>query len=234
MALLTLNYYTEIDPATIDSALLDSLNKVVSSFQSGRCDFNRRFYRPDTTRSFALHRVSPKVLEELQLTKNDVPNAKEDSNILMLSETEVEVPGGKLCLMLPSGVQGFAVSGLMLYPRQGFMGWHTNSNYQGYGYRFYCTYVNDDHRSFFRYCHPETREVITSWDGPGWNFRLFRVDRKLLWHCVYSKTERYSIGFALKPRTPVETDRKPRRRIVASLKKGGSRTAAREKKSPSH
>ena len=76
------------------------------------------------------------------------------------------------------------------YPKGGYIGWHTD----GDGGRFYSTYAEG--KSFFRYMDPETKEVITSWDKPGWTFRAFYTDEdNPLWHCVGAMDTRISIGY---------------------------------------
>jgi hypothetical protein len=86
-------------------------------------------------------------------------------------------------------------SGHFMYPPGGYMGWHTNSGSPGW--RLYINYAEQPGKSFFRYRDPETGKIVTCWDKK-WNFRLFRIDQaKLLWHSVYSDTNRYSFGFRI-------------------------------------
>jgi hypothetical protein len=75
------------------------------------------------------------------------------------------------------------------------MGWHTNSNNKGY--RIYCTFAKESEKSFFRFRDPETEEIVTSWDKKGWNFRMFKIGEKPIWHSVFSETDRISIGYSL-------------------------------------
>ena len=76
------------------------------------------------------------------------------------------------------------------YPPGGYIGWHKD----GPGWRFYSTYAEG--KSFFRYMHPETGEVVTTWDKPGWSFRAFYTDDdNPLWHCVGAQDTRISIGY---------------------------------------
>lgn len=81
-------------------------------------------------------------------------------------------------------------SGVGYYPPGGHYGWHTNSNNPGK--RLYLVHVLDGGKSFFRWI--ENGEAKTSYDEQGWNARLFPVP---CWHCVYSDTERISIGFRM-------------------------------------
>ena len=86
-------------------------------------------------------------------------------------------------------------SGRNWYPPNGYMGWHTNANVQGF--RLYCSHAPASKQSYFRYLDPATRKIETSWDSAGWNFRCFRTDLEPLWHCVYSETDRISFGYGL-------------------------------------
>lgn len=86
------------------------------------------------------------------------------------------------------------------YPPGSYMGWHTNSRFPGW--RLYITYCDEPGKSFFRYRDPLTGEVITSMDT-GLDFRLFEVSRvRRLWHAVYSETDRYSLGYMVRPWSP--------------------------------
>ena len=92
------------------------------------------------------------------------------------------------------------ISGFFFYPNnQGFMGWHTNADQVGY--RIYLSYAFEDNKSFFRYWDYDKEEIITTWDKAGWNARLFYTSddpERLYWHCVYSETDRLSIGMEIK------------------------------------
>jgi hypothetical protein len=76
-------------------------------------------------------------------------------------------------------------------PNGGYLGWHIDLT----GDRIYSAWAEGE--SFFRYRDPETGEVITSWDKPKqWSFRIFTFDEKNpMWHCVYAKDLRVSIGY---------------------------------------
>jgi hypothetical protein len=60
--------------------------------------------------------------------------------------------------------------------------------------KLYVSCAEEPSKSFFRYRDPDTHEIITSPDKE-WNVRLFalRAD-KLLWHAIYSETNRFSLG----------------------------------------
>jgi len=76
------------------------------------------------------------------------------------------------------------------YPPKGYLGWHIDQT----GGRIYSAYAEG--KSFFRYRDPETKEIITTWDTPGWSFRTFDFDENNpMWHCVGAEDLRISIGY---------------------------------------
>ena len=102
---------------------------------------------------------------------------------------------GPVYAELKNLIDGPKQSGSFWYPNNGYMGWHTNENQMGG--RLYCSYAAEEHKSFFRYQIPGTEEIVTSWDEKGWTFRYFEVGdtpETRFWHCVYSNTDRISIG----------------------------------------
>ncbi len=90
------------------------------------------------------------------------------------------------------------ISGNGFYPKNSYMGWHTNSN--SGGLRVYCNWARETGKSGLCYYHKgfdTVRQV--SLDCAGWNFRVFRTDyRYPFWHAVFSKTSRISIGFRIR------------------------------------
>jgi hypothetical protein len=90
-------------------------------------------------------------------------------------------------------------SGNFLYPKGGFMGWHTNSNTPCY--RLYLTYSPMEQGSYFKYIKSDdpTKTIVTDWDEKGWTLRLFEItDSDYYWHCVYApNAPRISFGFRL-------------------------------------
>ncbi|MES2625359.1 MAG: hypothetical protein V4628_08780 [Pseudomonadota bacterium] len=101
-------------------------------------------------------------------------------------------------------------SGHFWYPAGAYMGWHTNSRVPGW--RIYINYAEENGKSFFRYKHHLTGEIVTLWDEQ-WNMRVFRVTAtEPLWHCVYSNTNRFSLGYMVKIPTQ-------RTGVISKLKK---------------
>jgi len=76
----------------------------------------------------------------------------------------------------------------------GFMGWHTNSDNPGD--RWYLVYNTNEDSSFFRYIDPKTEEMVTKWEPKGWSLNHFVLGdfSKPLWHCCYTKNNRFSFG----------------------------------------
>ena len=77
------------------------------------------------------------------------------------------------------------------YPANGgYIGWHIDKD----GDRLYASWTEGE--SFFRIRDPQTKKIVTSYDKTKkWVFRIFSFDNtNPLWHCVYSKDTRISVG----------------------------------------
>ena len=85
--------------------------------------------------------------------------------------------------------------GIYWYPKNGYCGWHTNSNKKGR--RIYLVWAEEDDKSFFRYLDKDTKEVVTKYEKKGWQINDFNIEDgdNLSWHSVYSNTNRLSLGF---------------------------------------
>ena len=83
-------------------------------------------------------------------------------------------------------------TGKMLYPKNGYMGWHNNSRT---GWRIYCTYCVKEAKSYFRY-EDDNGEFVDCLESKGWNFRFFYIRDSFspFWHSIYTETERVAIG----------------------------------------
>ena len=83
-------------------------------------------------------------------------------------------------------------TGKMLYPKNGYMGWHNNARV---GWRIYCTYCVEEARSYFRY-EDDNGELVDCLESKGWNFRFFYIRDTFspFWHSIYTETERVAIG----------------------------------------
>jgi hypothetical protein len=93
-------------------------------------------------------------------------------------------------------------SGALWYPPNSYRLWHTNENQPGW--RMYLTDFDTPARqgkSFFRYMHPRTKEIVTL-EEKSRLVRFFRVESKkqyLFWHCIgnASTSNRWSFGFVV-------------------------------------
>lgn len=93
--------------------------------------------------------------------------------------------------------------GNFLYPKGGYMGWHTNSDVPGL--RVYMVYSPEEKSSYFKYVDrtdPDQPKIITDWDDKGWTIRAFYpsgLPMNYLWHCVAAiDAPRISFGYLLK------------------------------------
>lgn len=84
------------------------------------------------------------------------------------------------------------VSGCFYYPVSCFRSWHTNAMDEE-GWRCYFL-KTDGGDSWFSYLEPTTGERVSLPDRNR-TVRLFQITKKpLLWHSVYSKCDRWSLG----------------------------------------
>ncbi len=89
-------------------------------------------------------------------------------------------------------------TGHFWYPPGAYMSWHTNARTPGW--RLYLTLTDEAGKSFFRYRDPHSAKIKTSHDNR-WDLRLFKATAENpLWHCVYSETHRFSLGYKLTPK----------------------------------
>ena len=88
-----------------------------------------------------------------------------------------------------------SLTGGMIYPANGYMGWHNNIKV---GWRLYCTYCAEQSKSYFRY-EDDDGKIIDCLEKQGWNFRLFYIRNTFspFWHSIYTETERVAIGIFL-------------------------------------
>lgn len=83
------------------------------------------------------------------------------------------------------------ITNAIVYPPSSMMDWHTNSNYEGI--RTYYTYTDDE--AIFRYVDANG-DTQLDYDDIGWTCRMFKIKKdNLLWHSIWTKSERYSFGF---------------------------------------
>ncbi len=117
-----------------------------------------------------------------------------DVDLAEVERSRREVDGLVGHLLRERGHDGdVRVSGHLLYPPGGFMGWHTNERVPGL--RAYLTLADEPGRSWFRYWDPVSEEIVTSMDSRC-DLRLFEVGGAApFWHCVRSEVHRFSFGY---------------------------------------
>lgn len=85
-----------------------------------------------------------------------------------------------------------SVTNNILYHPQSCLGWHTNSDLEGY--RTYYTYTLKP--GIFRYVDPKSNKILLDVDNVGWTSRTFLIQKdKSFWHSVWSDGYRFSFGF---------------------------------------
>ena len=140
-------------------------------------------------------RTDPDLSNCLVFHTGGLPGSVDDPEVVKLREVVDGLLRDRLCAVVGVPNLRLRSSGHFWYPPGSYMGWHTNARVPGW--RAYVTYAEVPDRSFFRYAHPETGEIVTTWDD-GWDLRIFRVDSTApFWHTVYSGTNRYSFGYQL-------------------------------------
>jgi hypothetical protein len=177
-----------------DDHFFAGLDKIVDAINYDTNKVEKTLYRLEVTKDYALSRVSKESLDEIIVENRNV--ATHDCNLYKFNNINFDFLHKRLSRhLVGKNIKSMGISGRIWYPVNGYMGWHTNSNNKGY--RIYCTFAREGEKSFFRFRDPETEEIITSWDKQGWNFRMFKIGEKPIWHSVFSETDRISIGYSL-------------------------------------
>lgn len=86
-------------------------------------------------------------------------------------------------------ILGHKCKNLIFYPPYGGMGWHTNG--PNVGKRIYISW-SETGESGMNWYNPEKDLVTIDKDEMGFNIRIFNIPQ---WHCVWSKCNRFSLGF---------------------------------------
>ena len=180
--------------------LIQELEAAKSRVIEHRSQLNTAEYNAELPRAEIESRLSLDHLQHIRTTEPSRNVAGPDVNLIRFSRIRFRDLTLKLAttldsLLEPRRKMRLFQSGRNWYPRNGYMGWHTNANVQGF--RLYCTHAPASRQSYFRYFDPTTQKIETSWDTAGWNFKCFRTDLEPLWHCVYSETDRISFGYGL-------------------------------------
>ena len=130
---------------------------------------------------------------------DDYQKANNNKKLIYLDQSFTKKYNSKFIYFLQKKFPSSSIllSGNFLYPKNGYMGWHTNADTPYL--RCYITY-SENGDSYFKYRDPNTKEIIIDTDNIGWTMRYFVISNKieeLFWHCVYSNTNRISIGYRI-------------------------------------
>lgn len=175
--------------------LEEALNKILGVLDYDKSKCNLQLYNESLDLNYTQNQVDENALS---IAKQTPHKDKGEANVIYFDHFEYKQLDKMIAelvttMKLPNFGKSFGVSNRVWYPPNGYMGWHTNSAAKGW--RLYCSHARESNKSFFRYQDPKTNEIITSWDNNGWKFRLFLIDEIDLWHCVYSETDRISLGY---------------------------------------
>lgn len=89
---------------------------------------------------------------------------------------------------------GLEARGNFYYQKYGFREWHTNYIHQN-GWRMYFISLPNGGDGWFNMIDPNTDQVVNVKDKDE-HVNIFCVDEKyMLWHSIYSDTDRFSLGF---------------------------------------
>lgn len=203
----------DLDADIIEEDLKQTIIKCIDTQKKAA---NREIlsFRPQ---SDALENVSESALNTLLFSKKDIHGIATDSSISnvisfgaqhienavnsedvekLRCEVDKSITKKLQSLFKGNAELSIVPSGHFWYPAGSFMSWHTNS--QVPGWRIYINYAEEKDKSFFRYQHPENKNIVTLTDKK-WNIRIFRITKSQpLWHCVYSNTNRFSLGYMVK------------------------------------
>jgi len=154
---------------------------------------------PESFNNNTLERCSYKTYKSIK-NSQDKYNSHSDSVVFAY---DLDLVKNSFCELIEGLIEdtGYSDLGFSNHPicykkymnQNGFMGWHTNSDYPGD--RWYFTYNTND-SSFMRYIDPKTEEMITINEPKGWSLNHFIVGDKNtpLWHSVYTGDYRFSFG----------------------------------------
>ena len=96
---------------------------------------------------------------------------------------------------------GMEARGNFYYPKGAFREWHTNA-YHVNGYRMYFI-AKGQGDSYFNYINPDNNQVVNLKDVNEYAniFYVYGTDNwdKMIWHSIYSNTDRFSLGFNIYP-----------------------------------
>ncbi len=185
-------------------ALEDELNKVLELRNKNDGEFvNSERLKFVVDEHYVRNRCSTQTLMEIIKTERNRDRALGDSSKCMfrmrhLRKRLTEVARQEFINnRLMDSEHSISISGNGWYPKDSYMGWHTNRCTPGL--RVYCNWAEEPGKSGLYYYyegHDTERRVMI--DDKGWNFRVFSTSGKFpFWHSVFSHTDRVSVGFRL-------------------------------------
>ena len=185
--------------------LLSELNAGLDAFMAieGRNDSKYHVFEPDDGKTNGLHYTSDEYIEEKLKMGDKHSGYPEEHFSQPLGKMAREDPDKwhsimyKLKKELPAFIGAHSNALFNYYPSKGYVGWHTNWNANAYQILFSWSETGE---SWFKYRDPETKEVVTVQDKPGWNCRHYYFGHKSerdnhCWHAMYTECERITLAF---------------------------------------
>ena len=226
----TSDIFIELKSWCEDEELLAAIKDCISIQRISAADILNTEFRPNSEASLAtsdialqalldsgnnIHGISkqPEISNVIAFNTKNVSDAVMSDDITRLrNEVDALVDSKFRQTFDIKSSWGIRCSGHFWYPPGGYMGWHTNS--ESPGWRLYISYTDEPGKSYFRYRHPETKQIITSMDHK-WDIRMFHVSSdKPLWHTIYSDTNRFSLGYILQPRHKLKSFIRKTKRLL--------------------
>ena len=186
--------------------LLEKLNSGLEKFLSidGRDDPKYHVWEPtDVGKQAGKHYTSDTYIENKLAIGNKHSGFPEEHFASPLSNMAKQDPDKWHSIMfelkkeMPAYIGAHSNALFSYYPPGGYVGWHTNWNAHAYQILFSWSETGD---SWFKYRDPETKEVVTVQDKPGWNCRHYYFGHKSepehhCWHAMYTECERITLAF---------------------------------------
>ena len=177
------NLYNIIKESILPIIEIEKEKKLIKGF--GKVDDDKEFY------------VSYEYLNNLLTTNINLETSKEQNIIKLYHQYTDSLEKIQNIIKTIYNNREINLSGYFLYPKNGFMGWHTNSDNPCK--RLYISLADEDKQSYFRYYDEASKQIVTDYDSTDIILREFDVtgNEPYFWHCVYSKCNRLSIGFRI-------------------------------------
>jgi len=185
--------------------LLDELNGSLDKFLAieGRNDRKYEVWEPHDGRTNGQHYTSDEYIKEKLKMGDKHSGFPEEHYSQPIGKMAREDPDKWGQIMweikkeLPAFIGAHSNALFNYYPCKGHVGWHTNWNANAYQILFSWSETGE---SWFKYRDPETKEVVTVQDKPGWNCRHYYFGHQSerdhhCWHAMYTECERVTLAF---------------------------------------